>query len=386
MTRYGTFFPVLLIAVLLSACQATPDTPRVLTTETDWGVIEISDENPAIIAVMLDLTTPGIEPVSRSQIEGIQAALDAVQTEEDIPVEIETIDTECNLSRGMSIAEALADREDVMAVIGTSCSEVCEVAAPIFEESDLLFVSATCGTTNLTDTVTGYETFIRTIYPNQVEGKLAADFAFEELGSRRAVIVQGTALDSAEISASFEATFEGRGGRVVGEANMQSEEGTSLSDPWSLVRETNADLVVLGADPVVALSLLNARTDAVADVPVIVYRNLRTEWLIERINDPAQIYGSGPEIDALYADFGFPLGYDAAALIFNALEPATFSNNAEPILSVDRYLLHATIEDTAAYPGLSGTLTCTSNGECSDRRTSISEITGGQWVSLYVSR
>ncbi len=375
----------MLIVLVLAGCGTNANTERAaLATGKDWGSIEQDANDPLVIGVLLDLSSPGISNIGDSQLEGIEDALDNYDAEGD-RFSVSVVDSTCDPEIAAGAANQFARAEDVVAVIGDTCSEVCNTVAPILEAERRLFISAACGSDMLTDQLEGYSNFVRTIYSNRVEGKVIADFVFEELGSRRAAIIEGSQLDSREIADAFEATFESRGGQVLAVANMDAER-TTVGSTWNLIEEVEADIIILSAAPEQSLTLLNGRSENIQDIPVVVNRNLRSTWLLERVFDSSNIFASGPFLDDAYDNYGYAFGYDAVALIVESTGDVAIIDDEEITIQLDRYQLHNAVISTAAYPGLSGSLTCTPTGDCSDRRTSISEVQNLQWETVYVSR
>src|SRR5690606_21606465 len=74
--------------------------------------------------------------------------------------------------------------------------------------------------------------------------------------------------------------------------------------------------------------------------------------------------------------------YDATTLLLNAIE-AVAQNGDDCTLLIGRQALRDALFATANHEGVTGTLTCTPTGDCSDPKISVSEVTSGAFERIW---
>jgi len=378
----------LLCLLLVTGCQQETLLESFAGENTDpaddpWGAIVVEPGQPLKLGFTGDLSlATGRSVIAIEQLEGVRDAANDVLIAGQYPVVVEETDTGCRPESAVIAAQSYTNDASVPAVVGDLCSEACIEAAPIYEDAGFLMMSGACGSNDLTNPVLHSETFFRTIYDNSVEGRTAADFAFDELGARRVYIVSGDDLDSREIAEVFGSLFESNGGEVVG--TFEIDLGDESAEVWPSVSRVGADLVYLGVSPDTAADLLNLRFQT--DFAVLVNRNARTEWFTENITFTENLYATGPSLTEVegYTSYGYAAGYDATSIILRAVDSVAVIDKSTGNLEIGRQALYTAVLATASYDGLSGDLTCTSMGECSARESSVSALQADGWTEIYV--
>ena len=107
----------------------------------------------------------------------------------------------------------LADKEKVVAFMGSDISSTTEAIAKLAAEVNMPMITPTG--TKFDITAIGENVF-RACYVDPYQGRIIADFAATELGGKTAAILMDNGADySKGIAATFAETFEGHGGKIV---------------------------------------------------------------------------------------------------------------------------------------------------------------------------
>ena len=109
--------------------------------------------------------------------------------------------------------------EGVSIVLGTYGSSAAIAAGPIFEQAQIPAIGVTC--TNPQVTI-GNEFYFRTCFIDPFQGTVLANYAFDQLGARKAYMLGEAGNDyDAGLMNYFQEAFEALGGTVVAD-NFQT--------------------------------------------------------------------------------------------------------------------------------------------------------------------
>lgn len=257
------------------------------------------------------------------------------------PVKLLRLDDQESVDRGRIIAQELGRNPDVVAVIGHLHSYVTVSAAPIYDLSGLLLVSATSTTPELTNK--GYGRVFRTVFNDTEVGRQMAQYA-RDRGYRRMVIYYARNEYGRELANSFEEHLVSGGGQVV---NRESFDPNLSANPVATEQTVNAwsnwefDAVfIAGQDQQAALLVKELRRRGIR-APVLGSDVLATPDFL-RIGGPA-VEGTviatafhdeapDPEVQRFNQafrtryggdpDVGAALGYDAVRVLAQAMREA----------------------------------------------------------------
>jgi branched-chain amino acid transport system substrate-binding protein len=264
------------------------------------------------------------------------------------PFKLLRVDDQESVDHGRIIAQELGRNPDVVAVIGHLQSYVTVSAAPIYDLSGLLLVSATSTSPELTRQ--GYGRVFRTTFNDTEVGKQMAQYAVDH-GYRRMVIYYARNEYGRELANAFEELAASRGGQIVSResydpnlsANPVAAEQTVTT--WK-AREFDA-VFIAGQDEQSALLISEMRKQGI-DVPVLGSDALATPVFLEkggravegtviatafhpdapdaevqRFNQAYEKrYGSKPDV-------GAALGYDAVRVLAHAMREAQTTDPAK---------------------------------------------------------
>lgn len=380
-------------ALLLSAC-ASPQ-PEPISDADNLLIVEAGE--PIRIGLAVARSRPGIEEIGIAQLRGVALAVQQHGEIAGFPIEITSIDSGCSAPQGLAAATALADGQSVAAVIGHTCNSSCMEAVSTYEEAGLTLISPSCGGAELTDSLAHSESFLRTVYEDSVEGATAAEFAFYELGVRRAALIDDMTVESETLLDAFDARFGGLGGETT-IVQFTADSAESMAEMWPRIQELNADVVYAPLLPEDASSFIRGRALALPEVWLLGSRTYQNRWLLDQAGEQADgiYFGSpfstAPSLSALNEaytrQYGEPptttfhaYAYDAAMLVLRAIDSVGHKSGQR--FEIDRDALRAAIYATSTYPGTTGTITCTNVGDCSTGKPAIYQIVDGEWTVVY---
>jgi branched-chain amino acid transport system substrate-binding protein len=196
-------------AVVLEGAERAPDRPVVI---------------PAGVPIALGVSAPLTGPDAVAGTEDRDAVILAVERWKevngaqihghDIGVVVEDDGcTEADITA--AAARRLADRSDVVAVVGPNCSAGAEEAIPIYAEDGLTMVSGSTTRSDLTADQPARGFFFRTAYRNDLEGALIGLFVSLDLGARAAYLIDDGEAYGQDLADSAQQMMEGHGVEVT---------------------------------------------------------------------------------------------------------------------------------------------------------------------------
>jgi branched-chain amino acid transport system substrate-binding protein len=223
---------VLLVLVLLLVGCGDGDDDETLERETvergpDLPVV-IEPGEPIVVGVSAPITGPdavvGIEDRD-AVIVAVERWKEANGTQihgHDIEVVVEDDGcTETDITA--AAAQRLANRAEVVAVIGPNCSAGAVEAVPIYAEAGLTAVSGSSTRSDLTTNQPAGGFFFRTAYRNDLEGALIGLFVSFDLEAREAYLVDDGESYGQDLADSAQQIMEGNG---VDVARVSIERGS----------------------------------------------------------------------------------------------------------------------------------------------------------------
>jgi branched-chain amino acid transport system substrate-binding protein len=257
------------------------------------------------------------------------------------PLKLLRVDDQESVDRGRIIAQELGRNPDVVAVIGHLQSYVTVSAAPIYDLSGLLLVSATSTSPELTRK--GYGRVFRTTFNDTEVGRQMAQYAVDR-GYKRMVIYYARNEYGRELANAFEEHAVSRGTQVV---NRESYDPNLSANPVAAEQTVNTwsswefDAVfIAGQDEQAALLVTELRRQGIR-VPVLGSDAMATPVFLEKGGPAVEgtVIASAFHPDAPDAevrqfnqaferryggrpDVGAALGYDAVRVLAQAMREA----------------------------------------------------------------
>ena len=368
-----------------AATEAPTEAAAAECTDT-IGCVDIAPGDPIHIAWALTVSgaTATLGEDSRGAIE---IAIDDRGGELlGHPIELTGEDTLCNAEGGQAAGTKLAADPTIVGIIGTNCSSEARAAMPLISEAGMVMISPSNTNPDLTnpDHPDHWPGYLRTAHNDLFQGRVAAEFAFNELGYTKAATIHDGSPYAESLQKVFADVFTELGGTVtaqeavnVGDTDMKPVlTSIATGSPQIIyfpIFEPEGDLIAQQAKEVAGLE----------ETALMGADGLFADTFPEATGDAAVgMYLSGPYVDPTadprYAEFldkwktkfgGVPPSgfhahaYDATNMLFDAIE-AVAVQDADGTVHIGRQALRDAMYSTANYDGLTGNLTCDENGDC----------------------
>jgi branched-chain amino acid transport system substrate-binding protein len=359
-----------------------------------FGCVEVAAGEPIHLASLLAISGE-VAFLGTDSNNGISLAIDYLdQTFDATPgqllghdVELQQEDDGCSADGGQAGATALAADPSIVAVIGTSCSSsALGVADTILGDKGILLLSPSNTNPGLTSPEAHQPFYFRTAHNDKIQGAIVADFVYNELGLTTAATINDESPYADGLAAAFRDNFEALGGTITDIEQVNSAD-TDLGPVFTNINATEPQ-VVYGPNfnPVCALSYTQGSDILPDDTVQIGSDGCLESGFLDTVGAPIgghPYYASSPDVTAFQGgdvykndylpayteQFGEPTSvfnahsFDAANILFAAIE-AVAVDDGSGNLTISRTALRDAVQATSGYQGLTGTITCSSSGDC----------------------
>ncbi|PIE79501.1 MAG: hypothetical protein CSA11_11900 [Chloroflexi bacterium] len=389
-------FLALFLFLGLNACHV-PE----IACEDPLGCIAVERGDPVRIGAMVALSGSASHLGQDSQRAIELAILNRDNTLLDHRIELIVTDSGCDAKSAKVAAELVVEDEDVIGIIGPTCSVSAETAVPLVNNLGLTLISPSATASHLTENPPSG--FFRTIASNAYEARLAANFAFNQLNARTAAIISDKTAVGDELQQTFATAFTEWGGQITYQNSIapgDSETTQMLQDASA----TQPDVLYLPMFEPEANLIANRIPEIAAWQDTLL---LGSTGLFSKRFPPDVgtltingMYILGPVLDdtsytaylARWLDRheqppqspNNPYAYDAANLLLDAIESAAQIDTRGNLL-IGLHTMREALYATKAYPGVTGELSCSPQGDCAAPtglgvyRISLAEINENQW-------
>ena len=310
------------------------------------------------------------------------------------------LDELCSSDGGQAAAQRIVADEDVVGVIGTSCSAAATAAAPLITGAAMVMIAPSNTSPLLTSDLRGNPGpnhsvgYYRTSNNGLFVGEAMARFVHNELGLASAAAIHDGDPYSQSVAQAFANSFEDLGGTVSAVTALNKEDSDMVpvlteiaaGAPEALffpIFQPAGDFLANQARSVAGLEGLVLLTDAAL--------------LIDGFMSLPQsegVYFSGPDLrfgasanestgktaDDLLAAYEDAYGeapsapywahaYDATTLLLEAVTAA--SEVEDDLLRIDRAGVRAFLNRVSGYRGIIGTIGCDDFGDCGSQKLTI---------------
>ncbi len=340
------------------------------------GCVDIAPDEPIHIAYML--TVSGATAFLGEDSKGaIEIAIDdrgGKLLGHDIQLTGE--DSLCSAEGGQTAATKVAADPTIIGVIGTNCSSAATAALPTISEAGLVMLSPSNTAPALTiEGETWQPGYFRVCHTDLFQGRVAADFAYNELGARTAATIHDGSPYADQLQQVFAARFKELGGEItfqgavnVGDTDMRAILTTVAADEPDVlyfpIFEPEGDFIVAQSSEIAGLenTVLMGADGLLADsFPENAGPNVVGMYL----SGP---YVTGDAYDEFLAKWDAKFGgvppsgfhafaYDATNILLNAIEKVAVVEE-DGTVHIGRQALRDAITATKDYKGLTGTLDC----------------------------
>jgi branched-chain amino acid transport system substrate-binding protein len=420
MKKTVTLLSILLVlSLVLAACGAEPTPEPTATVEQaaptaepteappeptappeagctdDWGCVELEAGDTVKIAYVGPMTGDysafGID-ISRG------AELAVVDNPEIKGFEVELVieDTQGSPEQGAAVANKLAADPQVVAVAGHTFSGSTEAAIPVYEDAGIVMVSPS--TTLVGLPAQGPNVYNRVAFSDGDQGRMAAEFIYNELGIRKVVAMHdGGAYGKGLVEVMTE-NFAGLGGEVLGIQAItpgETDYSAQLADVATLGPELiyyggyDADAAVL-VTQMAGASLGDAKffgCDGTYGANYLDLSGSASEGSYSTYVPipPSDAFNQfSADYEAAYGDpqgklspFS-PHGYDSVSVILYAIDEVSTASDGK--LTIPRHALALAVRSLKDFQGLTGPLTNDGAGNLAAAEPIFMVVQDGEWI------
>ncbi len=386
--RLLALFSALVIASMaLAACGGGGGGGGAATYEcTDAiGCVTVAPGDPIHIAYALTVSgaTASLGEDSRGAIE--IAIADRGGELLGHPIELTGEDTLCNAEGGQAAGTKLAADATIIGIIGTNCSSEARAAMPLISQAGMVMISPSNTNPDLTDPdhPDHHPGYFRTAHNDLFQGRIAAEFAYNELGVRSVATIHDGSPYAESLQAVFADVFRELGGTVTAQEAINVGD-TDMGPVLTTIAAGSPELIYF---PVFEPegNLIAAKSKEIAGLENVILMaadGLFADTMPEATGSAAVgMYLSGPYVDVNDEDYqaflqkwadqigGVPPSgfhahaYDATNILLNAIEQVAVVQDDGTVI-IPRQALRDAIYGLKDYPGLTGNLSCNENGDC----------------------
>ncbi|WP_026894619.1 ABC transporter substrate-binding protein [Clostridiisalibacter paucivorans] len=379
---------VMILSLFTVGCSQGQET----SNEGGAGDKQVSEGGDTIkIGVFQPMTGPNAAG-GEMEVEGIKLANELYSEVLGKEVELVIVDNKSDKVEAANAATRLVDKEKVVAIIGSWGSSLSMAAGPIIQKGQVPTVGASCTNPLVT---AGNEYYFRACFIDPFQGKVMANYAFNELGAKKAAIIKEISNDySVGLAKFFTDAFKeltGDENAIVGEANYNTMDQdftaqlTNIKDqnpdvifaPGNFTesallikqaRELGIETPILGGDTWELEEFLEIGGEAVEGTVISTFFTSEvpiTDKSEEFLNAYRKKFDSEPPAVAA-------LGFDAYLMILNAIEKAG---------SADKVAIRDALAETENFEGAAGIITLDENGDAV-KSAIIKEVKDGEFKYL----
>jgi len=391
------FSVALCLAVVFASAQ--------VKYEGKAGVVKIKPNEPIHIASWMVIAGPDAS-LGTDTKRGVEiAAADKGGKLLGHPIKLTFQDTGCNAEGGQAAATKLAADPTIVAAIGSNCSSEAKPGAPILWKAGIPTVSPSNTAPYLTDPKRGaeYDGYLRTCHNDKIQGAVAAQFAYNKLGVKKAATIHDGSVYAEQLQAVFAETFKKLGGTITAQEAVSPTDTDMrpvltkiatgqpqfiyypifIASGGHITRQVKevkglekADL--MGADGIFSPDFYKAAGEAAIGMyhssPDFSAFAGGYKSFLEKHQKK---YGEKP-IAPFHA-----MAYDGAMIIFAAIEKVAVKG-ADGSLTIDRGKLRDALYATKGYKGLTGTISCDNYGDCADPKIGVYKTTADNVKKLVM--
>lgn len=357
--------------------------------------VTVGSGEPITIAVALTLSGPDA-PYGIDALRGVELAIADRGKVLSHPIELIQEDDLCSAEGGQAAAEHLAQNPNVLGVIGATCSSASETAAKVLTEAGMVLISPSSSAASLTSEESHQVGFLRTIQNDKSQAKMVAEFAYVALGARTMATIHDGTPYSEELQAEACAIFQALGGKCVAQYHLES--GVSPQGALSHIVLFKPEVLYYPLYTVDGVAVTReAAAAGLANTALISSDGLlSTDFVSQTKTFSEGMYISGPSVlkiapsfyekyEARYGEKPIAVyaaqAYDAAMILFNAIELSAKTTGRD--IYIPRQNLLAALYATRDYKGLSGTLTCSTQGDCAAPNAVVYQVRGLDFEPIY---
>ena len=307
------------------------------------------------------------------------------------PIKISGQDSGCSAEGGQAAATRLAADPTIVAAIGSNCSSEAKPGVPILWKAGIPTVSPSNTAPYLTDPErgSGYEGYLRTCHNDKVQGAIAANFAFNEKGLKKAATIHDGSVYAEQLAQVFAKTFKEKGGTIT------SMEAISPNDtdmrPVLTKIATGKPQIIYYPIFIAEGGFITRQAKEVSGLEKVMLMGadgmFSPDFYKAAGTAAVGMFHSSPDFSAFAGGYQTFLtahkkkygeapiapfhahAYDATMMILTAIDKVAVKEGGN--LYIGRKALRDALYATSQMKGLTGTITCDQYGDCADPKIAV---------------
>jgi branched-chain amino acid transport system substrate-binding protein len=316
-------------------------------------------------------------------------------------IQLTTEDALCTPEGGATAAQKLAADTTIVGLIGPNCSDEVVGGIKAISDAGMTTISMSATRPALTDPNRGpdYAGFLRTAHSDAFQGKTVAEFLYNQLHlTTLATIHDGSAYAQALQQVAAD-NFTSLGGTVCDQEAVGKDDTDMKPVLTKISTSCNGSAPQALYYPIfiAAGGFITSQMSQVAGMDNVVKIGsdglFSPDFLTAAGQGAVGMYLSSPDFTQFdqtkYKAFldeyktlsgGNPLSifhahaYDATGMLLAAIQKVAYTAS-DGTITIDRQALRDALYATTNYSGITGTLSCTANGDCGAHIIAIYQIT-----------
>ena len=313
------------------------------------------------------------------------------------------LDDLCSADGGQAAAQTIVADEQVVGIIGTTCSGAATAAAPLISEAGMVMISPSNTSPALSSDLAGtagenYNVgYYRTAHNDLFQGAAMADFAFNQLGLSTAAAIHDGDPYTQGLAQAFADAFTALGGEITGFTGVNKED-TDMVPVLTEVAAATPEALFFPIFPP-AGNFIADQAPGVSGLEGTVLLGADGLLVDNFMETPESegVYMSGPDtrfgentnastgktanevLDAYNSAYGeapsaafWGHSYDATAMLLDAIAAAS-TVDGDGNLVIDRQGVRDALTNLSGYSGIIGTINCDDFGDCGSQKITIIE-------------
>lgn len=299
---------------------------------------------------------------------------------------------------GVTVANTFASDAALIGVMGHLNSGVSIPASAVYEDNMITMVSP--ASTNPELTKQGFAFVNRVCATDEVQGPVAADFAFNELGFKTAFVVDDSTPYGEGLASEFAKQFEANGGEVLG-TEKTSDKDTDFNALVTKIKGEAPDVIYYGGIYNAGALLAKQASEAGVEAAFMSgdgmydpeFINLAGAEAAEgafctSIGLPVAELPKAQDFTAAYAE-AFPgeeiaaydgYSFDAANAIIEAVLKVAEEQGVDALSSPDGKTAVAEAVRATQLDGVTGEVSFDENGDTNNKVITLYEVKDGEWT------
>jgi branched-chain amino acid transport system substrate-binding protein len=385
-----------LLAIALVGLFAVASIAAECTLTDPLGVVTVKKGEPIHLAYWFVVAGPDAS-LGTDTKRGVEIAIGDVGGKLlGHPIKLTGEDTGCGPEGGQAAATKIASDPTVVAAIGSNCSSAARPGVPILWKAGIATVSPSNTAPYLTDPKRGpdYDGYLRTCHNDKVQGAVAAEFAYNKLGVRKAATIHDGSVYAEQLAQVFAAKFKELGGTITSQEAI-SPTDTDMRPVLTKIATGNPQFIYYPIF-IAAGGHVTRQAKDVAGLEKVYLMGadgIFSPDFYKAAGDTAVgMFHSSPDFSAFAAGYKKflaehqkkygekPLApfhahaYDATMMILDAIKKVAVQQK-DGSLCIGRKALRDALYATKGLKGLTGTITCDEYGDCADPHIAVYKTT-----------